>query len=133
MDELKFADSHNLAIFLVDPPAAHGELRSMVHGLKKCRLASALTLSPVIYQNQIKEFWSIVVVQKGDGNSKFVEGTVKGRKIVVTEQIIREVLRIEDQRSFLTEIAMDQTEEIIKQMRYEREFPPTIKKLLPPY
>ncbi|XP_023731397.1 uncharacterized mitochondrial protein AtMg00810-like [Lactuca sativa] len=40
---------------------------------------------------------------------------------------------IDDQPRFPIEIAMEQTEEIINQMGYEGTFPPTIKKLFPPY
>ena len=62
---LKFAESHNLAIFLVDSPASHGEFKSMIHGLKKYCLASALTLDLVVYQSMIQEFWKTIVVKKG--------------------------------------------------------------------
>lgn len=48
-----------------------------------------------------------------------LEVTVKGKKILVTKQIIREVLQIDDQQSFPMEISMDQTETIIEQMGYK--------------
>ena len=35
MVALKFADMHNLAIVLADPPVAHGEFKSMIHGLRE--------------------------------------------------------------------------------------------------
>ncbi|KAL7591378.1 uncharacterized protein LOC128127223 [Lactuca sativa] len=56
MAGLKFADMHNLAIVLADPSVAHGEFKSMTHGLKECCLASAITMNTVVYQNIIREF-----------------------------------------------------------------------------
>lgn len=105
----------------------------MIHGLKNCCLATALTLNPVIFQSHIREFWNTAAVNQGEDGSKSIEANVKGCKVVVIEQIIWEMLRIEDQPGLLTEIAMDSAQEIIDHLGYEGEFPPTIKKLLPPY
>ncbi|KAL7602750.1 hypothetical protein Lser_V15G16330 [Lactuca serriola] len=132
MAELKFAESHNLAILLAEPPVDHNEFKSMIHGMKECCLASTLTLNPTIYQRLIREFWKSTTVKKKD-DSVFIEALVKGCKIIVTEQIIRDVLNIDDQSSFPTEIELDQAQELLSNMGYEGDFPPTLKRLLPPY
>lgn len=62
-----------------------------------------------------------------------MESVIQGRKIVVSEQTIRDVLQIEDQLGFPTKIPVEKTEEVLERMGYEGVFPPTMKKLLPPY
>ena len=69
MAELKFAESHNLAILLVNPPVAHSEFKSMIHGLKECCLATPLTLNRAIYQSLIKEIWKSSKIKKGNDGS----------------------------------------------------------------
>lgn len=61
---------------------------------------------------------------------------INGKKIVVSEQIIREALQINDQLGFPTKISMGQIEEIVERMGYEGVFPPTwvsYRELLPTY
>ena len=66
MSNLKSADMHNLAIVLADPPVAHGKFKSMIHGLRECYLASAITVNPVVYQNIIREFWQTAKMKRDD-------------------------------------------------------------------
>ena len=107
MAELKFADSHNLTILLGEPLAAHGEFKSMIHRLRECCLSTALTVNPVVYQGIIKEFWKSAKLKRGNDRSIYVEAYVKGCKVIITEQSIREALQIDDQSTFCTEIAID--------------------------
>lgn len=83
MAGLKFADSHNVAIILADPPASHAEFRSMMHGLRECRLATTLTVNPTIFQRLIKEFWSFVEVVKGDDGVISIQATVNKCKVII--------------------------------------------------
>ena len=133
MAELKFSENHNIAAYLLDPPAAHQEFRAMIHGLKRCCLAYAFTSNPTIFHYLVKQFWNKASVSKWEDEEDTVESVIQGKKIVVSEQTIREVLQINDQPGFHAEISMEQTQEIIKRMGYEGVFPPTLKKLLPPY
>lgn len=133
MEELKFVESHNLAILLADPSVAYSEFKSMIHGLKECCLATALTLNLEIYQSLIREFWNSATVKKENDGYVFIEAHVKGCKITTTEQVIRDVQNIDDQSSFPMEIEVDLAQELLSNMGYEGEFPPTLKKLLPPY
>ena len=68
-------------------------------------------------------------MHKREDGEDSVESVVHGKKIVATEQIIHELLQINDQSGFLTEIFMGQTEENIEKMGYEGVFPPTVKRL----
>ncbi|CAI9268290.1 unnamed protein product [Lactuca saligna] len=93
---LEFAKVHNSAIFLETPPAAHKDLKFIVEGLKKCYLVHDLTTSSTIYQNFIKDFWRSAVVKKDDKDKKYLKATIQGKKIQVSESIIRESLQIDD-------------------------------------
>lgn len=134
MADLKFSDHHNIAACLSDPPQSHQEFKSMVYGLNNCRLTHAIRTNPVIYKSLVGEFWDKASINKeGADGEGIVESVVKGRKVIVSEQTIREVLQFGDQPGFPTEIPVDQIKEVLERMRYEGTFPPTIKKLLPPY
>ncbi|CAI9271406.1 unnamed protein product [Lactuca saligna] len=132
MGDMEFAKAHNSAIFLEDPPAAHGDLKFIVDGLKKSCLVHCLTTTPAINQSLFKDFCRNVDVKKNDRGEKFLETTIEDKKILVTESIIRESLQIEDRPEYLMEIDIHQIEKILEHMGYEGTFPPTIKKLLPP-
>ncbi|CAI9270059.1 unnamed protein product [Lactuca saligna] len=62
-----------------------------------------------------------------------LEFVIQGKEIIVSVKITRDVLQIKDQPGHPTEISIEQIKKILNKMGYERVFPPTIKKLLPPY
>ncbi|CAI9298687.1 unnamed protein product [Lactuca saligna] len=105
MTGLEFAKVHNLAIYLVDPPEAHSDFQFIISGLRRCCLYTALTTSPVIYQQLFKEFWSIATVIKDDKGTKYLETSVQGKKVLVTEQILRKTLQISDEPEFSISLA----------------------------
>ena len=96
MANLKFADSHNLEILMAEPPVAHGEFKSMIHGLRECCLSTALTVNPIVYQGTIRDFWKTAKLEKGNDGVVTVEADVKGCSVVIIEQFIREALLIDD-------------------------------------
>ncbi|CAI9269496.1 unnamed protein product [Lactuca saligna] len=106
MGDADFAKVHNSSIFLEDPPIAHVDMKFIVDGFKKSCLVHALTISPAIYQNLIREFRQFVVVKKNNKGEKFIEATMENKQIHIRE--------------------------VLDHIGYEGTFPPTIKKLLPP-
>ena len=108
MGDLEFAKVHNSAIFLEDPPAAHNDLKFIVDGLRKCCLVSAFTTSPAISQRLIKEFWRSASVERNDNEEKYLEATMQWKKVLITEQIFRESLQINDRPEFTMEIDLEQ-------------------------
>lgn len=131
---LKFVDSHNIVGYLLDPPAAHKEFRSMITGLNSCRISQALRASPVIHIDMITDFWKNAAINKqGADGAGTVESTVNGVKVIISEQTIREVLEFGDAPEFPTEFSADRVKEALEKMCYEGSYPPTIKKLLPPF
>ena len=133
MANLKFVDMHNLAIVLADPPAIHSDMRSMIHRLRECCLASAITINPVVYQSLIREFWATAETHMDDDGNFTVKAKVQGREIVINEGFIREALLIDDQPNFPTEIGIEDVQRVLRKISYEGTFPPTLKKLLHPY
>ena len=132
MAALKFADMHNLAMILADPPVAHQDFKSMIHGLRECCLASAITMNTVVYQKMIREFWQTTKMKRDDNGAVTVDAIVQGCKIVIDETFVRETLLINDLPTFPTEIGISDAQKILRRMGYEGDTPPTIKKLLPP-
>ena len=55
---LIFVDTHNQGGFLSNPPIEHEEFTSMITVLRDCPLTHALRVNPIIYENQIVEFWT---------------------------------------------------------------------------
>lgn len=91
-------------------------------------------MNPIIYEDQVRELWDKASFNEAGADwTGAVESTVKGEKIIVSKQTIREVLRFGDQSELLTEIFATQIGEVLKRMGYGGTFPPTLKKLLPPY
>ncbi|CAI9262038.1 unnamed protein product [Lactuca saligna] len=58
---------------------------------------------------------------------------LKGTQGLISEHVIREVLEFGDASAFLIEYSVDQVKEVLAKMCYDGTYPPTIKKLLPPY
>ena len=96
-------------------------------------MASSITMNTVVYQKIIREFWQTAKMRRDDDGAVTVDAIIKGCKVVIDEQFIRETLLINDLPSFPTEIGIEDAQKNLKKMRYEGDSPPTVKKLLPPY
>ncbi|KAL4573531.1 hypothetical protein LXL04_020341 [Taraxacum kok-saghyz] len=64
---------------------------------------------------------------------KSMESMVKGKKVIISEQTIREVLEFGDTPKFPIEYSVYQVREVLEKMYYEGSYPSIIEKLLPPY
>ena len=104
----------------------------MIYRLRECCLSCVTTVNPIIYQNIIREFWQTTKIDNENGEIT-IEAVVKGCKIKITEQYIRDTLLVNDESNFPTEIGIDDVQRILQRMGYEGVYPPTVKKLLPPY
>ncbi|KAL7584784.1 hypothetical protein Lser_V15G45844 [Lactuca serriola] len=132
MAYLKAAEMHNLAIVLDDPPVDHRDFMSMMYRLRECCLAHAITVNLVIYENLIQEFWRSAKVTEMN-KELIIEAVVQNCKIRISEQYIRDTLLIIDEPDYPTEDEAEEIPRIIDRMGYEGSYPPTVKKLLPPY
>ncbi|KAL7617903.1 hypothetical protein Lser_V15G04026 [Lactuca serriola] len=132
MAYLKTTEMHKLAIVLDDPLVAHREFMSMMYRLRECCLDHAITVNPVIYENLIQEFWrSAKVIEMN--KELTIEAVVQNCKIRISEQYIRDTLLILDEPDYPIEAEAKEIPQILDRMGYEGSYPPTVKKLLPPY
>nr|GEY36576.1 hypothetical protein [Tanacetum cinerariifolium] len=89
-----FADTHNMVAILEKSDAFEG-FAQINYFLSGSYIHYALTVSPHIYISCIKQFWNTVVV-KCSGDVTRLQALVDKRKIVISEDVIREILRLDD-------------------------------------
>ncbi|KAL9999536.1 hypothetical protein Hdeb2414_s0474g00901251 [Helianthus debilis subsp. tardiflorus] len=131
--DLKFIASHNQVAYLAPPPVKHKQLfMSLIKGLNTCRIVHALRENPVVYESLIQDFWKTAKVEIIEGKGA-IAAEIDGTKIIVTEQIIRDVLKFNDQETDPIELAAGTIEAILPRLSYEGKFPPLVKKFVHPY
>ncbi|KAJ0707127.1 hypothetical protein HanOQP8_Chr09g0320631 [Helianthus annuus] len=131
--DLKFIASHNQVAYLAPPPVKHKQLfTSLIKGLSTCRIAHALRENPVVYESLIRDFWKTAKVEIFEGKGA-IAAEIDGTKIIVTEQVIRDVLKFNDQETDPIELAAGAIEAILPRLSYEGKFPPLVKKFVHPY
>ncbi|KAJ0652892.1 hypothetical protein HanOQP8_Chr15g0577371 [Helianthus annuus] len=133
--DLKFIPTHNQAGYLASPPEKHRSLyTSLIKGLNSCRLVHALRENPVVYESLVQDFWKTArfEAQGADGKG-MIEAEIQKKKVVVTEQMIREVLQFGDTESDPIELSSDTIEAVLPRLSYEAKYPSLVKKFLHPY
>ena len=131
---LKFADNHNIVGHLPEPPPIHNDFTSLIVGLNACSITHAVNANPLITRELIIGFWENAQFNKDGANGAgTLESNVRGTHVVISEQSIRRVLRFGDQPTFPTDFSIEKVREALHLMSYEGQYPPTIKKLLPPF
>ncbi|GKB95163.1 hypothetical protein Tco_0981300 [Tanacetum coccineum] len=94
MENLKFADTHNLVAFLSKPAESEG-FEQIVDFLNANPIKYALTINPTIYISCIEQFWSTVKAKTINGEVQ-LHALVDGKKIIITESSVRRDLQLED-------------------------------------
>ncbi|KAM0005127.1 hypothetical protein Hdeb2414_s0219g00837391 [Helianthus debilis subsp. tardiflorus] len=79
----------------------------------------------------INTFWNTAKINRQGAGS--IEATVQKTKIIMTEAIIREVLRLGDQPHHPTSYDQAIVLAALQRMSYEGGYPTVLKKLFPPY
>ena len=120
----------NIACYLADPPKGYEEYKSLIVGLNTCRLGHAFRENPIIREDWIKDFWNNASAIKGDNT---IKSKVQGVEVLVTEEDVRAVLMFGDEAGDPTEYPKEKVKDVLSKMGYEGSYPPTVKKLLPPY
>ncbi|GJW84919.1 hypothetical protein Tco_0158064 [Tanacetum coccineum] len=95
MATLKFADTHNMVVFLSKPIESDG-FEQIVDFLNAHPIKYALTVNPTIYTSCIEQFWSTVKVKTINGESQ-LHALVDGKKIIITESSVRRDLQLADE------------------------------------
>nr|GFA39786.1 hypothetical protein [Tanacetum cinerariifolium] len=94
MAPITFTDTHNMIAFLTKSDASKG-FDQIVDFLNAHSIQYALTVNPPIYVSCIKQFWASVSVKKTNDAVKLL-ALIDRKKVVVTEDTIRQDLRLDD-------------------------------------
>ncbi|GKC38080.1 hypothetical protein Tco_1050464 [Tanacetum coccineum] len=94
MANLKFADTHNMVVFLSKLKERDG-FEQIVNFLNVDPIKYALTVNPTIIISCIKQFWSTVKAKTINGEVQ-LHALVDGKKIIITESTVRRDLQLED-------------------------------------
>nr|GFA37091.1 hypothetical protein [Tanacetum cinerariifolium] len=94
MAPLTFTDTHNMIAFLTKSDASEG-FDQIVDFLNAHPIQYALMVNPPIYVSCIKQFWDSVSVKKTNDVVR-LQALIDRKKVVVTEDSIRQDLRLDD-------------------------------------
>ncbi|GJR64200.1 hypothetical protein Tco_0010265 [Tanacetum coccineum] len=94
MAPLTFADTHNMVAYLSKSDASEG-FDQILDFLNASTIRYALTVNPTIYVSCIKQFWSTAKVKTVNGVVQ-LQALIDGKKVFVSEAIIRRDLHLED-------------------------------------
>ncbi|GJX38703.1 hypothetical protein Tco_0252006 [Tanacetum coccineum] len=93
MSTPKFADTHNLVVFLEKPEESNG-FHEIIDFLNANRIRYALTVNPTIYTSCIEQFWATAKVKTVNGERQ-LQALVDKKKVIITETSIRSDLNLE--------------------------------------
>ncbi|GKA51414.1 hypothetical protein Tco_0744610 [Tanacetum coccineum] len=94
MAPLTFVDTHNMVAYLSKSDASEG-FDQILDFLNASTIRYALTVNPTIYVSCIKQFWSTAKVKTVNGVVQ-LQALIDGKKVFVSEAIIRRDLHLED-------------------------------------
>ncbi|GKF75581.1 hypothetical protein Tco_0225025, partial [Tanacetum coccineum] len=94
MTTLKFVDTHNMVAFLAKPTECEG-IEQIVDFLNAHTIKYALTINPTLYTSCIEQLWATVKAKTVNGEVQ-LQALVDGKKIIITESIVRRDLQLED-------------------------------------
>nr|GEU78893.1 hypothetical protein [Tanacetum cinerariifolium] len=94
---LTFADTHNMIAYLTKSDTYKG-FEKIIDFLNASMIQYALTVNPTLYVSCIKQFWSSVSLKKTNDVVR-LQALIDRRKVVITEDTVRQALRLEDAKS----------------------------------
>ncbi|GKE36039.1 hypothetical protein Tco_1455361 [Tanacetum coccineum] len=94
MTTLKFVDTHNMVAFL-PKPAESEAFEKIVDFINAHTIKYVLTINPTIYTSCIEQFWATVKAKIVNGEVQ-LQALADGKKIIITESIVRRNLQLED-------------------------------------
>nr|GEZ93557.1 hypothetical protein [Tanacetum cinerariifolium] len=99
MSTPKFAETHNLVVFLEKPTEFEG-FKQIINFLNANPIKYALTVNPTIYTSCIKQFWAMTKVKTVDGEEQ-IQALVDKKKVIITKTSVRSDLHLKDAKVFL--------------------------------
>nr|GFB39447.1 hypothetical protein [Tanacetum cinerariifolium] len=97
-----FAESHNMVAILEKSDAAEG-FEQIIDFLSGSYINHALTVNPYVYISCVKQFWNTAVV-KCSGDVTRLQALVDKKRIVLTEEVVREILQLNDAEGDVTRL-----------------------------
>nr|GEW03402.1 hypothetical protein [Tanacetum cinerariifolium] len=94
---LTFADTHNMIAFLTKSDASEG-FEQIIDFFNTSVIQYALIVNPTMYVSCIKQFWSSVSLKKTNDVVR-LQALIDRRKVIITEDTVRQVLRLDDANS----------------------------------
>ncbi|GKD57463.1 hypothetical protein Tco_1290850 [Tanacetum coccineum] len=94
MSTSKFAETHNLIVFLEKPKESSG-FKEIIDFLNANQICYALTVNPAIYTTCIEQFWATTKVKTVDEEHQ-LQALVDKKKVIIIETSIRSDLQLED-------------------------------------
>ncbi|GKE77253.1 hypothetical protein Tco_1543373, partial [Tanacetum coccineum] len=91
---LKFVDTHNMVAFLSKPAESEG-FEQIVDFLNANPIKYALMINPTICTSCIEQFWATVKAKTVNEEVQ-LQALVDGKKVIITESIVRRYLHLED-------------------------------------
>nr|GEV06408.1 hypothetical protein [Tanacetum cinerariifolium] len=89
-----FAESHNMVAILKKSDAA-GRFEQIIDFLSGSYINHALTVNLHVYISCIKQFWNTALVKRS-GDVTRLQALVDKKRIVITEEVVREILQLND-------------------------------------
>nr|GEV81612.1 hypothetical protein [Tanacetum cinerariifolium] len=91
---LTFADIHNMIAYLTKSDSCEG-FDQIINFWNGSSIKYALTVNPNIYVSCITQFWTSVLMKKVNDVTR-LQALVDKKKVIITEAIIRDALRLAD-------------------------------------
>ncbi|KAJ0467707.1 hypothetical protein HanIR_Chr14g0688261 [Helianthus annuus] len=108
---------HNMAAYLQPVGSISPEFTGIMEYLHRARINYAITTQHIAYQSHIKAFWNSAVVETVD-NKEVLRAVVAEKPVVVTENSIRERLRLGDQSEDPTSIDLQCQRGLLMRIKY---------------
>ncbi|GJT21562.1 hypothetical protein Tco_0891499 [Tanacetum coccineum] len=94
MSSPKFAETHNVVVFLEKPEESNG-FAEIINFLKATSVSYALTVNPVIYTSCIEQIWATAKVHTVN-RVRQLQALVNKKRVIVTKSSIRRDLHLDD-------------------------------------
>ncbi|GJS27762.1 hypothetical protein Tco_0488382, partial [Tanacetum coccineum] len=94
MSTPKFAETHNLVVFLEKPEESNG-FEEIIDFLNTSFVQYTLTVNPTIYITCIEQFWASSKAKTVNGERQ-IQALVDKKKVIITKTSIRSDLKLDD-------------------------------------
>ncbi|GKD91987.1 hypothetical protein Tco_1371824 [Tanacetum coccineum] len=84
MSTPKFAETHNLVVFLEKPEESNG-FDGIIDFLNASSIKYALTVNPIVYESCIQQFWATAKAKTVNGERQ-IQALVDKKKVIITEK-----------------------------------------------